>query len=133
MAKITTEQILKINRMCSNNWRFDIQYFIYHSEKTLRKQIDLNEQSYLEFTLRYNSQNQIVLHISKFYHEKGGNYTSTSGLGKNRILEETEAKRKNVNDLIRLTKTLTDEELVEINKHTKVAPGYGLIMKSEDF
>ena len=133
MAKITKEQILKINRMCSNNWRFDIQYFMYHSEKTLIKQIDLDEQNYLEFTLRYNSQNQIVLHISKFYKEKGKNYASTSGLGKNRVLEETEAKRKNVNDLIRLTKNLTDEELIEINKHTKVTPGYGLIMKSEDF
>ena len=133
MSKLTKEQILKINRMCSNNWRFDIQYFMYHSEKTLIKQIDLDEQNYLEFTLRYNSQNQIVLHISKFYKEKGKNYASTSGLGKNRIIEETKVKRKNVNDLIRLTKNLTDEELIEINKHTKVAPGYGLIMGSEDF
>lgn len=133
MSKLTKEQILKINSMCSNGWRLDIQYFMYHSEKTLRKQINLDKQNYLEFTLIYNSQNQIILHISKFYQEKGKSYASTHGLGKNRILEETKAKRKNVNDLIRFTKTLTDEELIEINKHTKVAPGYGLIMKSEEF
>lgn len=133
MAKIKQEQLQKINNMCSNEWIFDLQFFIYHNEKTLIKRIRVDEEHYLEFTLRYNYQNQIVLHISKFYHKPEDTFASTTGMGKSKILDETQAKRKNINDLIHLTKQLTNERLLEINKNTPLATGYGIIEQSEEF
>lgn len=54
-------------------------------------------------------------------------------MGKKKILDETPVKRKDINKLILLTKELTDENLLEINKNTQVATGYGMITQSEDF
>lgn len=133
MASITREQIIKFNSMCSNGWKLDIDYFIFHNEKTLVKQIPLDEENYLEFALRYNYKNQISLHISKFYREKDKEYASTSGMGKSKILDEVSVKRKSVNGLIAFTDFLNDQKLLEINKNTKVSSGYGLILESENF
>lgn len=133
MVKITNKQIQKINTMCKNGWKLDIDYYIYHNEKTLIRKVTIDDENFLEFALRYNYKNQVSLHISKFYQEKGKPYASTSGLGKSKVLEETQAKRKNVNNLIGFTNYLTDEKLLEINKNTKPSTGYGLIMQSEDF
>lgn len=133
MGKITREQITKINNMCSNEWMLDVDYVLFHNEKTLIKRIRLDERHFLEYSLKYNYNNQISLHISKFYHEPNDEMASTSGMGKNKILDETPVKRKDVNKLILLTKELTDEKLLEINKNTPLATGYGLVMQSEDF
>lgn len=133
MVNITNELINDINNKCKNNWKLDISYYIFHKEKTLIKRIKLDEQNYLEFALRYNRKNQVLLHISKFYQEKGDNYASTSGMGKIEILDITQSKRKNINNLISFTNDLDDEKLLEINEKAKTANGYGLIMKSEDF
>lgn len=133
MAAITQEQISAINNKCSNEWQLDVHYYLCHNEKILVKRIRLDENNYLEFSLRYNYKNQIELHISKFYQETGKNFASSDGMGKNKILDETEIKRKNVNNLISFTSKLTDAELLDINKNTKVATGYGLIMQSEEF
>ena len=133
MANITKEQILKIKNMCSNGWRFDAQYYIYYNEKTLIKEVKLDDENFLEFTLRYNYKNQVSLHISKFYQAKGKEYASTNGMGKSRILEEVPVKRKSINNLIKFTKDLNDEKLLEINKNTKMATGYGLIESSDNF
>lgn len=54
-------------------------------------------------------------------------------MGKNKILDETSVKRKDIKKLILLTKELTDEKLLEINKNTPLATGYGMILQSEDF
>ncbi len=133
MASITKEQINSINSKCSNGWKFDWLYYLNYGKKTFIKDIDLDTENYLEFALRYNYKNQISLHISKFYHKQGEDYSSTSGMGKNKLLEETPTKRKNVNTLIEFTKTLTNDKLMEINKNTKVSSGYGLIVQSEEF
>ncbi len=118
MAKMTKEQIFNINHLCRNGWRFGLQYYVYHKEKCLVKSINLDEANYLEFSLKYNSENQIQLHISKFYQEKGQSYAISHGLGKDRVLDETKFKRKNINALINFTKTLTDEKLMIINDNT---------------
>lgn len=131
--KITHEQIMKINKMCDNDWHLDVQYYLYHNEKTLIKQIDLDETHYLEFRLYYNNQNQVSLHISKYYHGEGDTFASSHGLGKNAIIEEIPTKRKMINNLIEYTSTLSNEELLKINKNTPVATGYGIIVPSEDF
>lgn len=133
MGKITQEQIKTINSKCMNDWRLDVQYYIFHNEKTLIKQIKLDDEHYLEFTLRYNCNKKISLHISKFYHKKNENYASTSGLGKSKILDETPAKTRNVNKLIELTKILNDEELLKINENTQVIKSSGLFIASEEF
>lgn len=133
MAKMTKEQIISLNNLCNNDWKLDVQYYIFHNEKTLVKQINIDNENYLEFAIRYNYKNQILLHISKFYHKKDENFASTSGLGKSIILNETSSKRKNVNNLIKFTKNLTDEKLLDINNNTSVSQGSGLIFESEDF
>lgn len=132
MAQITREQVQKINEKCSNEWGLDIQYFLYHNEKTLIKKIDLDEEHYLEFTLRYNYKNQISLHISKFHHKEGDYFATSQGLGKSRLLDNTEYSRKNVNNLIDFTKNLNDEELMTINAMTEVTRT-PIFVASEEF
>lgn len=56
-----------------------------------------------------------------------------AGAGKDKILDATPVRRKDINKLILLTKDLTNERLLEINKNTPVATGYGMITQSEDF
>lgn len=120
MGKITREQIQKINNNCKNNWELDIQYFIFHSEKTLKKIIELDTEHYLEFRIDYNYNNQITLFINKFYHKANDDFATSNGLGKKKILEESPAPRKSINKLIEFTKTLTDDELMKINNETDV-------------
>lgn len=132
MGKITQEQIKKINSKCMNDWGLDVQYYIFHNEKTLIKQIKLDNEYFLEFALRYNYKNQISLHISKFYHKQGDFFASSEGLGKSKILNETQATRKNLNNLIELTKNLTDEELMTVNAETPVTRS-PIFVASENF
>lgn len=120
MAKITREQIQKINNKCKNGWELDIQFFLFHNEKTLKKIIELDEEHCLEFKIDYNFKNQIVLFINKFYYKKGESYATSNGLGKKKMLEETPATRKSINKLIEYTETLTDEQLMQINSETDV-------------
>lgn len=133
MPVITNQQVDSIDKQCSNGWKLDVHYYLFHNEKTLIKKIDIDDENYLEFKLRYNSQNQISLHISKFYHKANDKYASTSGMGKNVVLDFTEYKRKTVNNLIAFTNNLDDKKLMNINKDTKVSSGYGLIIESEEF
>ena len=132
MGKITQEQIKTINSKCLNDWRLDVEYYVFHNEKTLIKHIKLDDEHYLEFTLRYNYKNQISLHISKFYNKQGEYFASSNGLGKSKVLNETQAKRKNVNDLIEFTQTLTDDKLMEINQNTDVTKSC-MFVASEQF
>ena len=127
MAKITQEQLAKINNKCDNEWMLDLEYYLYHNEKTLIKRIRLDDEHYLEYRLHYNYNNQITVHISKFYHKSQDIFASTTGMGKTKVLVETPARRKEVNNLIRLTKDLTNEKLIEINNNAPVASGYGII------
>ena len=133
MAKINKEQIMKVNSQCHNSWRLDTQYYLFHGEKILFKNIEIDEENYLRFSLDYNSQKQVILRISKFYHEKGKDYSSTSGLGKCKILEDIPLKRKSINNLIEFTNELDNNKLLEINKDTSVASGYGMFLPSKDF
>lgn len=74
MAKILTKQIQQINNACSNGWRLDTQYLLYHGEKRLIKHIELDTESYLEFALHYNYKKQITLHISKYNHKSNDTF-----------------------------------------------------------
>lgn len=133
MAKISKEQIASINRQCANGWKLDVQYYLFYGEKTLIKQVNLDDENYLEFALRYNYKNQVSLYISKFYHKENENFATTSGLGKSRVLDTVSFKRKSANRLIEFTKGLTDNELIQINMDTEVSKSNGLILQSENF
>lgn len=127
------EQIVKLNSSCRNNWELDVQYCLMHGEKTFIKRIDIDEQNFLEFSLRYNYNKQVSLHISKFFHKPEEPFATTSGMGKSKILDNTPVARKNTNKLIEYTKELTNEKLLEINRNTEVSKSNGLILQSEDF
>lgn len=132
MARITREQVIKTNEKCMNEWRLDVEYYLFHSEKTLIKQIKLDDEHYLEFRLNYNYKNQISLHISKFYHKERDYFASSNGLGKRKILDETQATRKNLNNLIDFTNSLTDDECMRINAETPVTRSC-MFVESEEF
>ncbi len=132
MQMMTQKQIQEIDNKCKNNWKFDVTYFKFHQEKTLIKRIKIDDESYLEFKLNYNSKNQIYLHISKFYTQKHIGTATSEGMGKSKVLEETMYKRKGINNLIIKTSSLTDEELLKINAETKVIDN-GIFVPSPTF
>ena len=132
MAKITKQQIENINKKCMNDWRLDLEYYLFHNEKTLIKHIKIDNEHYLEFALRYNHKNQISLHISKFHHKEGDYFASSQGLGKSKILDETQVTRKNINNLIEITNRLTDDECMRINAETQVTKSC-IFVASEEF
>lgn len=116
MATLTSEEIQAIHSKCSNDWQLDRELYIFHQEKALIKQIDIDSENYLEFTIRYNSKRQIILTISKCYHKQNETLAITSGAYKRIMLEETAVKRKNVNNLIAFTEKLTENKLLELEK-----------------
>lgn len=132
MGKITQEQIKTINSKCMNDWGLDVQYYIFHNEKTLLKHIKLDDENYLEFALYFNYKNQIQLHISKYHHKEGDYFATSQGLGKSRLLDNTEYTRKSINNLIDFTKTLNDEKLMTINAMTEVTRT-PIFVASEEF
>lgn len=127
MARITTKQITSVNSKCSNGWVMNVLYYSSFGEKTLIKRITLDEKNFLEFTLSYNSDNQISLRISKYSHEPNETFAVSTGLGKSVILDETQAKRKSVNNLIAFTEKLTDEKLLELEKDSKETDSKGVV------
>ena len=52
---MTVGQIKKINEKAGNNFEFDTQYYIFHKEKRLEKNIWLNEKSYLKAVLYFGT------------------------------------------------------------------------------
>lgn len=132
MARITREQIQKINNKCSNDWRLDVEYYLFHNEKTLIKHITLDDEHYLEFRLGFNWKNQVTLHISKYHHKVDDYFATSEGLGKSRLLNETQATRKSINNLIDITKNLNDEECMNINTETQVTKS-SIFVASEEF
>lgn len=114
--KIAKKQVHRINSECQNNWEFDLYYFVCHSEKTLIKQVELNNTCYLQFRLEYNSRNQIILHMSR-YTKIDNDIAISTGLGKIKILNEIAEPRKITSKLVNYTAELTNERLLEISKH----------------
>ena len=112
---MTKKQVEELNIRCKNDWKFDVTYFVYHTEKTFIKRIKLQSEGYLEFRIYYNSENQVALHISKFTYTSDKACATTEGLGKIIVIDNTKYTRKNINNLIIVTARLTDEELLKIN------------------
>ena len=104
MAKILTKQIQQINSACSNGWRLDTQYVLYHGEKRLIQHIELDTENYLQFAL-----------------------------GKRKILDTKSQKRKAIKELIAYTDELDNNKLMEINEQTPVSSGMGIFVPSDPF
>ncbi len=118
-TSMTKKQIEEINHKCSNNWKFDVIYFVYHEGKTLIKKLKVDNIGYFEFKLYYNNQNQITLNIRKYYYKETERIAVTNNAGKNIVLDKTELKRKSLKNLIEITAKLTDEELLKMNAETE--------------
>ena len=122
MAKITIEQVKKINSKCDNNFRLDVQYFLIHSEKTLYKDIDINNNLKIEVKINYfpEYENSLgynretgklipTLNFRKWVREYEGSLWSSTDWGKRKIISDERPTRKNISLLQKLTKEVTDE------------------------
>lgn len=114
------ENLKAINNKCSNGWKLNLLHYKNCNEKTLLKVIEIDNNNCLQFSLEYNNKNQILLKISELeYIDKQNKLAQTNGIIKNVVLDKTILKRKNVNKLIEVTKQLTDEELLKLNRTTQ--------------
>ncbi|MDD3225867.1 MAG: hypothetical protein PHX70_14405 [Clostridium sp.] len=107
---MTIEELNKINEKCGNDFKLDLQYYMFHKEKQLEKLVNINDNQFLEYTLyfsenyrSYNKEIVIKLRISKY--TKQGDYATSQGLGQTFIIEEG-LTRKNFNKLVELSHTL---------------------------
>ena len=120
MSKITKQQIIKINEECQNNFKLDLQCLMMNEEKTLIKNIDIDEvfniECKIEHTKNENNLYNICLKLSK--HKKiSDKMTQLVSSYYTFILDNKEYKRRNIKDLIKNTELLNDEELQKyINK-----------------
>ena len=120
MSKITKQQIIKINEECQNNFKLDLQCLMMNEEKTLIKNIDIDEvfniECKIEHTKNENNLYNICLKLSK--HKKiSDKMTQLVSNYYTFILDNKEYKRRNIKDLIKYTELLNDEELQKyINK-----------------
>lgn len=120
MAKITNEAIKKINDKCANNWKFDVNYYFFHSEKTLTKTIKLDDEHFLKCQLYFSEECKmfrrvgwnITLHISKFT-GLDGVFATSSGLGLFRDIAYPKDRRSYA-DLEKLTAIIDDSYIMEI-------------------
>lgn len=130
MAKINKEQVQRINDKCSNDWIVDTIHLVSFGEKQLLKRLTTDNKGFLEFTIYYNSDNQILLRISKFEYINGcDSLAVNNGVSKCKILDETKSKRKSVDKLVNFTNILTDKKLLEINSNTEAPIITGLILE----
>ena len=56
MAKLTREQVNKWNEGNAQGWQFDITYYLYHSEKTLSKHIEIDDTHVLQCQIMFRSE-----------------------------------------------------------------------------
>ena len=92
MARITREQVEKMNAQAKNGFKFDIEYFLIHHEKTLTKIVVLNESQFVRFKLMFEDERENAdgwrrptgrqipnIHISLWNNSRG--FASSHGLG----------------------------------------------------
>lgn len=119
MPSITREQINNLNSKCSNGWELDVIYCEGFGQKTFVKQIECDKENFLQFKISYNSNNQILLRISEFYHKENSSVATSEGQSSSIVLDETQVTRRTVNTLIEYTKFLNNKKLLEIYQKQK--------------
>lgn len=119
MANITTAQVQKYNKGMSNNWKFDLNYFLFHSgEKTACKHIQLDENNVISAQLWFSEKYtnfkrdglEITLHIDKL--TKSGEFYC-GGMGIFCSIPYSKS-RKSFADLQKLTAVIDDKYIMDI-------------------
>ena len=120
---MTWAQVKKINDELTNGWKFNLQFFLYHNEKTVHMEIP-QENGYIEAVLMFteNMINRwcgtgtyhIDLHITRWYPANTeGAYTS-NGLGQ-WVNLGGEYPRRVFKKLTEKAKELTVEDILRIH------------------
>lgn len=112
---ITKNQVQKINNKCSN-WKFDTDFYIFHSMKTLSKKLKIDNTGYFAFRLYYNNENQVTLNIKRFNYKDG---VSVAEKAKNIILDKKVYARISPSKLLDFADKLTDDELLKLYAKNK--------------
>ena len=133
MAKLTREQINKWNSQAKNGFQFDSRYFLIWNEKTLIKNIKMENGDIIEFKIEYDKEYEKytnewkvtrnvetgryipMLYITHWRPTQSESYTS-SGWAKTEVLGSPENSKK-YNVLCKLSETVnTDEYMEEFKK-----------------
>ena len=130
MAKITREQINKINSKCENGFNLDVKYYLMRNDKELVKYIDMSEGRLLEAKLCYmddvdkivqdngitynqrNGKQRLTIHISLWSKACESGFRS-SGMGKFIKLDNVQDK-KLMSVLQKNTSIFTDSKILEL-------------------
>lgn len=121
MAKLMKKDVERYNEGCKNGFKFDIQYYLYHNEKTIVKDIKLDEEhfvrAHITFYNKYENYRQvgyyINVNISKWYHKKDDNFASSSGLGVNIKINDNIYQKKSFKEIQKASENLTDDYIIE--------------------
>lgn len=125
MANITREQINKLNSKCSNGFRFDLNYFLFHNEKVFEKRIKIGENKILVAKLMFYDRwdteqrkqlNIPTIHLAEYLDK--GSVMSSSGLGYF-ITIAPSVERKNTNMLASFTKDYDDAAILKMYEDSK--------------
>lgn len=124
MAKLTREQLQKINNSCDNGFKLDLNYFFIHGEKALVKNVNIDEKQYLKAFINFcdeleevtqgngikyrKSTGRKIPYIRVSLYHRGEHADSSYGLGKMIYLGNGVA-RKSLSLLQKSTKKVTDE------------------------
>jgi len=128
MSKLLRKDVEKWNSECSNGFKFDIQYFIFHNEKTLEKDIVLDDENFLKAHLSFYAKYEnfkevgyyINLNVSKYYHKKGDNFSSSNGLGVNLQINDTIYTKRSFKELQKATATITDDVILALAENKQI-------------
>lgn len=127
IMKITKEQLEKWNEGCKNDFKVDISYLVYHSEKTLEKRIILDDETYLKCHLSFYNKYEnyksvgyyINANISKWKHQ--GDFDNSYGLGINIKVSDKIYDKKSFKELQKITENITDSIIIDIYKQDTIS------------
>ena len=134
MAKITREQVEKMNNQLHNDFKMDLMSLV-SGDKVPTKKVTLNSKQYVSASLYfrehyskdYKKSIQIDLNISLWHKEENGNAVS-HGLGKWYTLEKDLA-RKNFKNMVALTEEITSHYVLAIYEGNEEALNNGFILQ----
>ena len=53
MPSITREKAIKLQSQLGQGWKFDIQYYVFHGEYTIKQMVDISDGKKLEFQISF--------------------------------------------------------------------------------
>lgn len=126
MAKLTREQVKRWESKLQNGFRFDIAYFVNWGGKQIVKKIELDDRKILEAKIIYRDTDvrsrrvRPALHLQVWEQSNNPGCWHSNGMGAYIDLGEVQEKR-NYNELVKLSATMSKEKIMEYTKENKVA------------